>query len=81
LFVLTENQVKFLWNEQCQLAFDKLKQMLTAAPLFSFPLREGKFILDTDASGHGIGAVLSQEQEGTEKVIAYFTRVSDGTFD
>jgi len=75
LFVLTENQVKFLWTEQCQQAFDKLKQTLIAAPLLSFPSEEEKFILDTDASGHGIGAVLSQEQEGTEKVIAYFSRV------
>jgi len=43
--------------------------------LLSFPSREGKFILDTDASGYRISAVLSQEQEGTEKVIAYFSRV------
>jgi len=70
LFVLTKNQAKFLWAEQCQQAFDRLKQTLIAAPLLSFPLREGKFILDTDTSGHEIGAVLSQEQEGTEKVIA-----------
>jgi len=75
LFVLTENQVKFLWTEHCQQAFDKLKQTLIAAPLLSFPSEEGRFILDTDASAHGIGAVLSQEQEGTEKVIAYFSRV------
>jgi len=59
LFVLTENQAKFLWTEQCQQAFDKLKQTLTAAPLLSFPLGEEKFILNMDASGHGIGAVLS----------------------
>jgi len=72
---LTENQAKFLWIEQCQQAFDKLKQTLTAALLLSFPLGEGKFIFDTDASGHGIGAVLSQEQAGTEKVVVCFSRV------
>jgi len=49
--------------------------MLPVTPLLSFSLGEGKFILDTGASGHGIGAVLSQEQEGTEKVVAYFSRV------
>jgi len=38
-------------------------------------LREEKFIFDTNASGHEIGAVLSQEQEETEKVTAYFSYV------
>ena len=45
--------------------------MLTNAPILSLPNREGKFILDTDASNSAIGAVLSQEQDGKEKVIAY----------
>jgi len=53
-----ENQAKFLWTEQCQQAFDKLKQTLTVTPLLSFSLRIGKLILDTDASDHRIGVVL-----------------------
>jgi len=73
LYVLAENQTKFIGTEQCQEVFDK--RILTAVSLLSFPSKEGKFILDTDVSGHGIGAVLSQEQEGIEKVIAYFSRV------
>jgi len=40
-----------------------------------FPREEGKFILDTNASNIGIGAVLSQRQERKEKVIAYYSRV------
>jgi len=43
--------------------------------LLSFLLRKGKFILNIDASGHGIDAVLFQEQKGIEKIIAYFSRV------
>jgi len=35
--------------------------------------------LDTDASNHGIGAVLSQVQEGKEKVIAYYSKVFSKT--
>jgi len=38
-------------------------------------VEQGQFILDTDASNHGIGVVLSQVQNGSEKVIAYFSRV------
>jgi len=55
--------------------FEILKQVLTSYPILSFPLGDGKFILDTDASNIGIGAILSQIQGKEEKVIAYFSRV------
>lgn len=43
--------------------------------MLSFSRGGGEFILDTDASNIGIGAILSQEQEEEERVIAYFSRV------
>ena len=42
-----------------------------ALPILAYPTRTGKFILQTDSSGYGIGAILSQEQDGREVVIAY----------
>ena len=39
------------------------------------PIPEGKFILDTDASNAGIGGVLSQNQDGQEKVIGYVSKM------
>ena len=44
---------------------------LTTAPILSYPRHDLAFILDTDASDSGIGAVLSQSVYGEEKVIAY----------
>ncbi|KMQ86489.1 krab-a domain-containing protein [Lasius niger] len=79
LFALTENQIKFIWNDECNSAFEKLKLMLSSSPVLSFPKGEGQFILDTDASNIGIGAVLSQIQGEKEMVIAYFSRVLSKT--
>ena len=52
-------------------AWAELKQKLLQAPILSYPDPKGEFILDTDASAYGMGAVLSQVQGGQEKVIAY----------
>ena len=74
LYKLTEVKAEFVWTEQCQLAFDSLKGLLTSGRVLAYPTREGKFVLDTDASDHGIGAVLSQFQDGVEKPIAFASR-------
>ena len=71
---LTEKARKFLWDKECEEAFQTLKGRLQQAPILAYPNPEGDFILDTDASGDGIGAVLSQIQQGEERVIAYASR-------
>ena len=71
LINLTRKRAKFYWTDQCQQAFKALKECLVTAPVSTYPMREGgDFILDTDASNHGMGADLSQVQNGEEKVIA-----------
>lgn len=74
LFDLTKNDSQLKWTSECQNAFDILKQELTSPKIMTLPRNEGKFILDVDASDFGIGAVLSQMQEGREKVISYASR-------
>ena len=79
LFEVTSKKRNFKWSNECQIAFDTLRQRLTEAPIMAYPLPEGRFILDTDASGYAIGGVLSQEQrdeEGNieERVISYGSR-------
>ena len=44
-------------------------------PVLSLPKREGKFKVETNASGHAIGGVLSQEQDRKWKPIAFLSRM------
>ncbi|XP_075141571.1 uncharacterized protein LOC142217277 [Leptodactylus fuscus] len=62
------------WGPPQQQAFDELKKALTSAPILAFAQFDRPFILYTDGSLHGLGAVLAQEQEGQERVIAYASR-------
>lgn len=71
---LTEADRKFDWSETCQTAFDTLKRALTSSPILSYPTSTDLFILDTDASNEGMGAVLSQVQNGIEHVICYYSK-------
>jgi len=50
---------------------------MTSAPIFAMPTDNDEFVLDMDASDFAIGAVLSQRQEGVERVIAYASRSLD----
>ena len=74
LHELTKKKSIFGWHRVQQRAFDELKERLTSAPILSYPKDEGQFILDTDASNTGIGAVLSQKQDGEERVLMYLSR-------
>ena len=71
---LTKKNVRFRWGPDQDKAFKQLKERLTTAPILGMPRDEGTYILDTDASNVGLGAVLSQEQDGQEVVLAYASR-------
>lgn len=71
---LTEKGAKFVWTNDCENSFQILKEKLTQSPVLAYPCMNKPFILDTDASGYGIGAVLSQVVDGLEKPISYFSR-------
>lgn len=71
---LTRKNAKWNWTPECDLAFRKIKELLVTAPILHCPDFTKKFILQTDASSYGIGAVLSQEFEDGERVICYLSR-------
>uniref|UniRef100_A0A7N8WJS6 Gypsy retrotransposon integrase-like protein 1 n=1 Tax=Mastacembelus armatus TaxID=205130 RepID=A0A7N8WJS6_9TELE len=70
---LTEKGRAFGWTQACDAAFQQLKMALVDAPVLAYPYPQQPFILDTDASNVGVGAVLSQMEGGAERVVAYYS--------
>ena len=71
---LTRKNQPFVWTEQCQQAFDTLKQTLISAPIPVYPNFSLPFELQVDASNTAIGTVLAQKQNNREVVIACASR-------
>ena len=69
---LTKDTVKFMWTNDCENAFEKLKELLTQEPVLAFPITNKEFIVEVDASKVGVGGVLLQEQrDGSVKPVSY----------
>ena len=77
LFDLTRKSLpkQVRWTDKCQEAFVKLKDCLCKAPVLNNPDFSRSFVLQTDASDQGIGAVLSQVDEADqEHPVAFYSR-------
>ena len=64
----------FEWGPQQQRAFETLIQKLTNPPVLAYAAYRLPFKLHTDASRSGLGAVLYQQQDGRDRVVAYASR-------
>lgn len=62
------------WSEECRHSFEALKGKLVAAPVLAYADFSLPFILEVDASYSGLGAILSQEQDGKVRPVAYASR-------
>jgi hypothetical protein len=77
LHALMKKDKRFEWTTEAEEVFHAVKTALTSPPSLAIPSNSGQFTLDTDASDTAIGAVLSQQQDGVESVIAYASRSLD----
>ena len=67
--------IKFCWSHEQQIAFDRIKQCIVNATALALPNFDKQFILRTDSSDLGLGAVLAQEdEENNERPIAFASR-------
>ncbi|XP_003376548.1 conserved hypothetical protein [Trichinella spiralis] len=71
---LLEKGAEWNWSKACQSAFDALKYHRTSAPILAYPEFHHQFTVDDDVRGDGLGAVLSQREGKTERVVAYASR-------
>lgn len=62
---------KCIWGQQQENAFTSLKYALMVTPVLKLPDISKPFILQTDASDAGVGAVLLQEEDGVKKPVFY----------
>ncbi|PVD35568.1 hypothetical protein C0Q70_02531 [Pomacea canaliculata] len=66
--------VKWVWGTREEEAFRKLKDCLSSPPVLAFPDYAQSFELHTDASIHGLGAVLYQVQDNQKRVVCFASR-------
>jgi hypothetical protein len=67
---LLKKEEKFVWNAECDEAFQTLRKLLTTSPVLAQPDIAKPFVVYCDASGTGLSCVLMQEGH----VIAYSPR-------
>ena len=65
------NSSSFYWNDELNQAFIGLREALLTSPVLAYPRPGDQFILYSDSSLTGSGQVLTQVQDGQERVIAY----------
>ena len=66
---LLKKRVEFKWTTECEKAFYILKNKLIRPPILQYPNFEKEFFLTTDMSDYAIGAVLSQGEIGSDRLL------------
>jgi hypothetical protein len=71
---------QFEWTEDCQKAFDTLKQRFTEEPVLMMPDHSRPFQMESDASKYATGAVLTQtDSNGERHPVAFLSKTFNDT--
>jgi len=73
MYKLIQKDTEWNWNDECEQAFQTLKNKLITYPVLRQPDLQKKFILETDACGVAIGAILSQLDENKKPYVCVST--------
>ena len=73
---LLRKNINFDWSEEEERSFTQIKTLLTNEPILTLPDFSRSFIVTTDASKIGLGAILSQQHDNGEKIICYASRIT-----
>ncbi|KAK3510443.1 hypothetical protein QTP70_006846 [Hemibagrus guttatus] len=76
---LVGKNVPFVWTAECDKSFNRLKSVLSSDPVVILPDFSVAFKIYTDASNLAVGAVLAQDRDGLEHVVAYASRALNST--
>ena len=68
------NEKKWNWTDECREAFDTLKKKLINYPILRHPDNDKPFVVETDASKKGLGAILSQEHDDGSHPVEFISR-------
>ena len=74
IYQLTRKGIPWDWTQECQQAFDSIKKDLTNPPVLVMPNDKGHFVLVSDTSTIGCGAMLYQMIDGEYRVVAYYSK-------
>ena len=74
IYDLLKKHTPFIWSEECQNAFDTIKQMLVSPAILAMPNKYGHFTMSSDTSKKATGCALYQEQQSEDKLVGYHSK-------